>query len=157
MLIIHQRLADALVRLAQADPAHESGGVLAGPRGSGVPTRCLAMDRSALPAHGFGFDPGWQRRTGLAMARHGEEAVALFLSRTRSQAYPDRTEIGQATDPELHYLIVSTDARHPPGLRSFRIGCGTVVEERVVTVPAYREAPFNLRIDTGDTISASAA
>ncbi|MEE9927534.1 M67 family metallopeptidase [Microvirgula aerodenitrificans] len=157
MLIIHQRLADAIVRQALADHPLESCGVLAGPAGTGVPTRCIAMDNAARSECFFRFDSHQQLRLARDMARLGQETVAIYHSHTGSHAYPSRSDIDYAADPALHYLIVSTDARYPPGLRSFRIGNGHVVEERIAAVSAYRDVRFNHGLDTGDARPATAA
>ena len=54
----------------------------------------------------------------------------MFHSHTHSEPYPSPTDIGQAPDPEWHYVIVSLK-REAPETRSYRIVDGTVTEERI--------------------------
>lgn len=157
MLIIHRGLADAIIGQALAELPHECCGMLAGPEGSGVPTRRIAMDNAARSESFFRFDSRQQLRVMRGMERRREEVVAIYHSHTRGQAYPSRTDIEHAVDPKLHYLIVSADGGKEPGLRSFRICNGRVVEERIVVVSAYRDARLNLRMDVGMPVPAAAA
>ena len=54
--------------------------------------------------------------------------IGVFHSHTHSEPYPSPTDIGQAPDPEWHYVIVSLK-RDAPETRSYRIVDGTVTEE----------------------------
>ena len=56
--------------------------------------------------------------------------IGVFHSHTHSEPYPSPTDIGQAPDPEWHYVIVSLK-RDAPETRSYRIVDGTVTEELV--------------------------
>jgi len=56
--------------------------------------------------------------------------IGVFHSHTHSEPYPSPTDIGQAPDPDWHYVIVSLK-REAPETRSYRIVDGTVTEERV--------------------------
>src|SRR5437879_8988707 len=60
-----------------------------------------------------------------------EEPVVIYHSHTATEAYPSRTDISYASEPEAHYVLVST--REPDGceFRSFRIVDGEVTEEEV--------------------------
>jgi proteasome lid subunit RPN8/RPN11 len=70
-----------------------------------------------------------------------EEPVVIYHSHTATEAYPSRTDIGLASEPNAHYVLVSTrDGAHidgPVEFRSFRIVEGKVTEEEVTVVPAY--------------------
>ncbi|MBI3102380.1 MAG: M67 family metallopeptidase [Burkholderiales bacterium] len=149
MLIIHQQLVDAIVRQARTDHPMETCGVVAGPAGSGVPTRLIVMDNAAKSESHFQFNPHQQLKAWREMERNGEEPAVIYHSHTNSNAYPSRTDIQYASEPNAHYLIVSTDSRHTPSLRSFRICNGRSVEERVKVVSAYRDDAFNRLIDAG--------
>lgn len=157
MLIIHQRLVDAIVDQALTEHPCESCGVLAGPADAGMPTRRIAMDNVVRSESFFRFDSRQQLRVMREIERRGEVIMAIYHSHTRSQAYPSHSDIAHAADPGLHYLIVSTEGGKPSGLRSFRICDGRVVEERVAIVSAYRDTRLNLALDTGEAVPAAAA
>ena len=59
----------------------------------------------------------------------------IYHSHTATEAYPSRTDISLAQEPEAHYVLVST--REPDGeeFRSYRIVDGTVTEEPVEILP----------------------
>ncbi|MCP1575886.1 M67 family metallopeptidase [Herbaspirillum rubrisubalbicans] len=155
MLIIHQRLVDAIVSQAHSDHPTETCGVVAGPAGSGVPTRLVVMDNVTKSESYFQFDPQQQLQVWREMERNGEEPMVIYHSHTSSNAYPSRTDIQYASEPNAHYLIVSTDSRHEPSLRSFRICNGRSAEERVKVVTAYRDDALNQRVDVGTLAAAT--
>ncbi|TFH86197.1 M67 family peptidase [Billgrantia azerbaijanica] len=149
MLIIHQLLVDAIVRQARTDHPMETCGVVAGPAGSGTPTRLFAMDNAAKSESYFQFGPHQQLKAWREMERNGEEPIVIYHSHTSSNAYPSRADIQYASEPNAHYLIISTDSRYGPSLRCFRICNGRSVEERMKVVSAYRDDAFNRLIDVG--------
>jgi proteasome lid subunit RPN8/RPN11 len=69
-----------------------------------------------------------------------EEPVVVYHSHTATEAYPSRTDIGLASEPGAHYVLVGTrehgNNEGPVEFRSFRIVDGEVSEEEVVVVPA---------------------
>ena len=61
----------------------------------------------------------------------GQQLIGVYHSHTHTDAKPSPTDIGQAPDPEWHYVLVSlrdTD----PSLRSWKIANGKTTEEQVV-------------------------
>ena len=38
----------------------------------------------------------------------GEEIVVVYHSHTATEAYPSRTDVSLATEPQAHYVLVST-------------------------------------------------
>jgi proteasome lid subunit RPN8/RPN11 len=60
----------------------------------------------------------------------GLAVIGVFHSHTHSEPYPSPTDVGQAPDPEWHYVIVSLK-RDAPETRSYRIVDGAVTEEPV--------------------------
>ncbi|MCW5320095.1 M67 family peptidase [Verminephrobacter aporrectodeae subsp. tuberculatae] len=155
MLIIHQLLVDIIVCRARTDHPMETCGVAAGPAGSGVPTRLIVMDNAAKSENYFQFDPHQQLKVWREMEFNGEEPIVIYHSHTNSSAHISQTDIQYAFEPNVHYLIVSTDHQHRLGPRSFRICNDRSVEEKVKVVSAYRDDAFNRLIDTG--ISAAVA
>jgi proteasome lid subunit RPN8/RPN11 len=69
------------------------------------------------------------------MDTRDEEAVVIYHSHTATEAYPSRTDISYASEPEAHYVLVSTREDQPdpstPEFRSYRIVDGVVTEEPV--------------------------
>ena len=61
-----------------------------------------------------------------------EEAVVIYHSHTATQAYPSRTDISYASEPQAHYVLVSTRDETETEFRSYRILDGEVTEEPVV-------------------------
>ena len=60
-----------------------------------------------------------------------EEVVVVYHSHTATEAYPSRTDVRFASQPEAHYLLVSTRDPDDVEFRSFRIVDETVTEEEV--------------------------
>ena len=67
-----------------------------------------------------------------------EVPVVIYHSHTATEAYPSRTDIALAAEPDAHYVLVSTretgSQEGPFELRSFRIVAGEVSEEEVLVV-----------------------
>jgi [CysO sulfur-carrier protein]-S-L-cysteine hydrolase len=59
----------------------------------------------------------------------------VYHSHTATEAYPSRTDISLAAEPQAHYVLVSTaeaaDGNGPASVRSYRILDGTVTEEEL--------------------------
>ena len=65
------------------------------------------------------------------MAANDEEPVVIYHSHTATEAYPSRTDISYASEPNAHYVLVSTRDPDSAEFRSFRIVDGVVTEEPV--------------------------
>jgi proteasome lid subunit RPN8/RPN11 len=63
-----------------------------------------------------------------------EEPVVIYHSHTATQAYPSRTDISLASEPDAHYVLVSTREENVAEFRSYRIVDGQVTEEPVTVV-----------------------
>jgi [CysO sulfur-carrier protein]-S-L-cysteine hydrolase len=63
--------------------------------------------------------------------------VVIYHSHTATEAYPSRTDISYASEPEAHYVLVSTREADSHEFRSFRIVDGVVTEEDVDVVESY--------------------
>jgi proteasome lid subunit RPN8/RPN11 len=72
------------------------------------------------------------------MDGNDEVPVVVYHSHTATEAYPSRTDVTYASEPEAHYVLVSTretGAEHGPyELRSYRIVDGVVTEEEILVV-----------------------
>ena len=141
MLRIAQEPYDAIVAHARRDHPDEACGVVAGPEGSDRPERFVPMVNAAGSPTFYEFDPTDLLRLYREMDDRGEEPVVIYHSHTATEAYPSRTDIGLAMEPNAHYVLVSTrscgNSDGPVEFRSYRIVDGEVTEEdvEVASVP----------------------
>lgn len=126
---------EAITAHARADHPDEACGVLIGPAGSDDPVRFVPMLNADRSPTFFRFDPAEQLRLYREMDDRDEEIVVVYHSHTATEAYPSRTDISYAAEPQAHYLLVSTAesgrSEGPVSIRSFRIVDGTVTEEEI--------------------------
>jgi len=136
VLSIARAHVDAMVAHARADHPDEACGVITGPEGSDLPARLVAMTNADRSPTFFRFDPVEQLRLYQAMDEAGEEVVVVYHSHTATEAYPSRTDISYAAEPQAHYVLVSTaecgSEEGPVSVRSYRIVEGTVTEEELL-------------------------
>ncbi|MGI8901879.1 MAG: Mov34/MPN/PAD-1 family protein [Nocardioides sp.] len=135
MLQIHQDIYDAIVAHAKKDHPDEACGVVAGPEGSNRPERLVPMLNAAASPTFYEFEPTDLLRLYRDMDSRDEEPVVIYHSHTATEAYPSRTDISLAQEPNAHYVLVSTrehgNSPGPVELRSYRIVDGDVTEEEV--------------------------
>ena len=131
MLTIPRDLYDRIVAHARADHPDEACGVLAGPAGTDRPERFIAMINAARSPTFYEFDSTEQLRVWRDMDDRDEEPVVIYHSHTATEAYPSRTDISYASEPNAHYVLVSTRDPETVEFRSFRIIDGVVTEEPV--------------------------
>ncbi|HEU5267046.1 MAG TPA: M67 family metallopeptidase [Jatrophihabitans sp.] len=134
MLRIDRAIHDAIVAHARRDHPDEACGVVAGPEGSDAPTRFVPMVNAARSPTFYEFDSADLLALYKDMAARDEEPVVVYHSHTATEAYPSRTDISYASEPNAHYVLVSTRAADETEFRSFRIVDGTVTEEPVEVV-----------------------
>ena len=137
MLTIRRDLVDAMVAHARRDHPDEACGVLAGPIGSDRPERFVEMVNAERSPTFYRFDSTEQLRVWRAMEAADEEPVVIYHSHTATEAYPSRTDISYAAEPETHYVLISTRDPDTHELRSYRILDGEVIEELVEVVESY--------------------
>ena len=141
MLEIAQDLYDAIVAHAKKDHPDEACGVVAGPEGSDRPVRFVPMVNAAGSPTFYEFDPQDLLALYKDMDARGEEPVVIFHSHTATEAYPSRTDIGLAMEPNAHYVLVSTrehgNSEGPVEFRSYKIVNGEVTEEEVSVVAPH--------------------
>jgi proteasome lid subunit RPN8/RPN11 len=137
VLVIRGDLVDAMVAHARADHPDEACGVIAGPEGSDRPERFVGMQNAERSPTFYRFDSGEQLRVWRGMDEADEEPVVIYHSHTATEAYPSRTDISYASEPEAHYVLVSTRDPVAHELRSYRILDGVVTEEPVKIVEQY--------------------
>lgn len=140
VLVIRNDLVEAMVAHARADHPDEACGVIAGPEGSDRPERHIPMLNAERSPTFYRFDSGEQLRVWRQMEAADETPVVVYHSHTATEAYPSRTDISLASEPDAHYVLISTRDPHRHELRSFRILDGVVTEERVDVVQSYKFA-----------------
>jgi proteasome lid subunit RPN8/RPN11 len=136
MLTISRALHDKIVAHARADHPDEACGVLAGPAGGDRPQRFIPMTNAARSPTFYEFDSTELLKLYREMDANDEEPVVIYHSHTATEAYPSRTDISFASEPQAHYVLVSTREPDVAEFRSFRIVDGVVTEEDVEVVDA---------------------
>ena len=134
MLTIPRALHDKIVAHARADHPDEACGVLAGPAGRDRPERFIAMTNAERSPTFYRFDSAEQFRLWREMEDNDEEPVVIYHSHTATEAYPSRTDISDASEPNAHYVLVSTRDGDVTEFRSYRIIDAEVTEEPVTVV-----------------------
>jgi len=137
VLTIDRATRDAIVEHARRDHPDEACGVVAGPEGSDRPARYIPMLNAARSPTFYEFDSSDLLALYKEMAANDEEPVVIYHSHTATEAYPSRTDIAYASEPNAHYVLVSTRAPDTTDFRSFRIVEGEVTEEPVTVVQSY--------------------
>jgi [CysO sulfur-carrier protein]-S-L-cysteine hydrolase len=136
VLSIDAAILAAIVAHARRDHPDEACGIVAGPAGADHPTRHVAMLNAERSSTFFRFDALEQLRVWREMDDRDEEPVIIYHSHTATEAYPSRTDVSLAAEPDSHYVLVSTRDADRTEIRSFRIVDGAVTEEPVTVVGA---------------------
>jgi proteasome lid subunit RPN8/RPN11 len=139
VLQIRRELVDKIVAHARADHPDEACGVIAGPAGSDDPQRFIPMLNAARSPTFYEFDSGDLLKLYREMDERDEEPVVIYHSHTATEAYPSRTDIKLAAEPNAHYVLVSTRDPDEHEFRSYRIVDGVVTEEPVRIIEAESE------------------
>jgi proteasome lid subunit RPN8/RPN11 len=131
VLSIDAKIRDAILAHARRDHPDEACGVVAGAAGSDTPTRHIPMLNAARSPTFYEFDSADLLALYREMDDNDEEPIVVYHSHTATEAYPSRTDISYASEPNAHYVLVSTRAEDTTDFRSFRIVDGVVTEEEV--------------------------
>ena len=137
MLTIQQSLVDQITAHARADHPDEACGVVAGPEGSDRPERFIPMLNAARSPTFYEFDSKDLFKLYREMDERDEEPVVIYHSHTATEAYPSRTDVSYASEPNAHYVLVSTREENEAEFRSYRIVDGVISEEEVRIVQSY--------------------
>ena len=135
MLVIRRSLVDAMIAHARADHPDEACGVICGPAADPVPERFVPMVNAARSPTFYEFDSGDLLRLYRDMDERDEVPVVVYHSHTATEAFPSRTDVAYASEPDAHYVLISTREAGaedgPVEVRSFRIVEGVVAEEQL--------------------------
>jgi [CysO sulfur-carrier protein]-S-L-cysteine hydrolase len=137
MLTIERAIVDKIVAHARADHPDEACGIVAGAAGSDVPGRFVPMANAERSPTFYRFDSQEQFRLWREMDDADEEPIVIYHSHTATEAYPSRTDIRYAAEPNAHYVLVSTRDPEDAEFRSYRIVDGVVTEEEVRIVESH--------------------
>ena len=126
-----------MVAHARADHPDEACGVIAGPTPD-EPTRFIPMINAARSPTFYEFDSTDLLRLYREMDDRDEVPSVVYHSHTATEAYPSRTDVAYASEPQAHYVLVSTrlsgNEPGPVDVRSFRIVEGEITEEEIRVV-----------------------
>jgi [CysO sulfur-carrier protein]-S-L-cysteine hydrolase len=129
VLEIRRDIADALIAHARRDHPDEACGIVAGPVGSDRAERHVPMVNAERSPTFYRFDSLEQLKVWREMDDRDEEPVVIYHSHTATEAIPSRTDISYASEPNAHYVLLSTRDSDAVEIRSFRIVDGEVMEE----------------------------
>lgn len=132
MLRIDRATRDAIVAHARRDHPDEACGIVAGPVGTDRPARFVPMLNAARSPTFYEFESADLLRLYQELDANDEQPVVIYHSHTATEAYPSRTDVAYASEPEAHYVLVSTREPDRTEFRSFRIVDGQVTEEPVM-------------------------
>ncbi|MEC4614556.1 M67 family metallopeptidase [Tsukamurella tyrosinosolvens] len=132
-LTIGRDLVEQMIAHARRDHPDEACGVIAGPEGSDRPERFVEMLNAERSPTFYRFDSAEQLRVWRGMDDADEEPVVIYHSHTATEAYPSRTDVKFASEPNAHYVLISTRDELGPDaeVRSFAIVDGVITEEPV--------------------------
>jgi proteasome lid subunit RPN8/RPN11 len=137
VLTIDRATHDAIVAHARRDHPDEACGIVAGPEGTDRPARFVPMLNAARSPTFYEFDSADLLQLYKELDANDEEPVVVYHSHTATQAYPSRTDIAYASEPNAHYVLVSTRDPQSAEFRSYRIVDSVVTEEPVEVVDSY--------------------
>jgi proteasome lid subunit RPN8/RPN11 len=140
VLVIRRDLVEAIVEHARRDHPDEACGVIAGPSAD-QPERFVPMLNAARSPTFYEFESGDLLRLYREMDANDEVPAVVYHSHTATEAYPSRTDVSYAGEPEAHYVLVSTREPDTHEFRSYRIVDGEVTEEPVKIVESYESSP----------------
>jgi proteasome lid subunit RPN8/RPN11 len=135
VLTLDRQVRDAIVAHARRDHPDEACGIVAGPVGSDRAERVVEMTNAARSMTQYEFEPAEQLKVYRELDDRDEETVVVYHSHTATEAYPSRTDVRFASQPDAHYVLVSTRDPAETELRSYRIVDGAVTEEEVRVTP----------------------
>ena len=143
MLRIDDDQYEALVAHARAEYPNEACALLGGRDGS--VERVYALPNAEASPTFYVVEPKAQLKAMTEMDDLGLDLVGIFHSHVATEAYPSRTDVSYANEPNAHYVLVSTaecgNGEGPVSFRSFRIREGEITEEEVRFVTSYDDTP----------------
>ncbi|MDA8043666.1 MAG: M67 family metallopeptidase [Actinomycetota bacterium] len=134
MLLIGKKLLTEMVAHALQEYPLEACGLLAGTVGEAGHAEVASVQatgNAARSARVYEVEPKAMLRADREAEASGRQLIGVYHSHTHTDARPSPTDIGQAPDPDWHYVLVSLRDVHP-SVRSWNIRDGKIEEEPVV-------------------------
>lgn len=138
MLTIDRASYDAIVAHARRDAPDEACGLVVGPSYD-EPRRVVPMANAERSPTFYRFDPAEQLRVWRELDERDEVPAVIYHSHTATDAYPSRTDVAYAGEPDAHYVVVAAWGPEVE-FRSFRIVDQRVREEEVRVVATLETA-----------------
>ena len=132
MLILKIQMWEEIINHCRKKAPNEACGILAGRAGRAE--KVYEMTNAEASPETFLMDPKEQLKVVKDMRSLRIEMVAIYHSHVASPARPSSHDIDLALYPDTSYLIVSLQDKSNPGIRSFKIQNGKVLEEEVKIV-----------------------
>jgi proteasome lid subunit RPN8/RPN11 len=119
-----------MIEHARSLAPEEACGLLAGAT-PGEISKLYPVENDAHSAILYTVNPKDHLRADRDADDQGLIIQGVYHSHTHSEAYPSPTDVGQAPDPNWHYVLVSL--REPEALmRCFAIVDGQVIEDQLI-------------------------
>ena len=131
VLRIDHALVAQMVAHARADHPDEACGVIAAPAATGVPERLIRMVNVERSTTFYRFDSTEHLKVWNALDDADEIPAVIYHSHTATEAYPSRTDVAYAGEPDAHYVLVSTKDPDIADVRSYRIVDKIITEEPI--------------------------
>ncbi len=135
-LRITSKHVEAILEQSRAEYPDECCGVILGPEDKDLAQILKPMINAAHSPTFYEFDSKDLLSLYRELDDNSQEIVVVYHSHTETEAYPSRTDISYASEPNAHYVLVSTRKEIAPEneFRSYRIIDGVVSEEDVEIV-----------------------
>ncbi len=133
---IPAQVRDAMVAHARFCYPEEACGLLAFDD-AGQVRMAYALTNVEHSPVAYTIDPGEHIKALRHAERHGWRLGGVFHSHTHTAAYPSRTDVSRAPEPDWAYFLVSLEDEDAPAVRAFWIdGAGNISEEPLVVTDA---------------------
>jgi proteasome lid subunit RPN8/RPN11 len=133
MIRIRTAVLDAMISHAREDVPLECCGLLLG-AGSLV-DECVRTRNALASETAYLVDPAEIFAARRAARRDGRAILGAYHSHPRSPAIPSPTDLAEAHDADLLYVIVSLAEAGFPDVRGYRLEEGNFVQTPLVPVP----------------------
>jgi proteasome lid subunit RPN8/RPN11 len=131
-IVIPSSVLEQITQLAYAETPLECCGFLVGDFGSDVAKEFHACRNIAQSKIVYTVDPRDHLRIELDAESRGLAIIGVVHSHTHTEPYPSQTDVGQAPDPDWHYVIIGLKDPEPK-IRSYRIVDREISESQIAS------------------------
>ncbi|HSG79024.1 MAG TPA: M67 family metallopeptidase [Acidimicrobiia bacterium] len=129
------QIREAMIAHARFSYPEEACGLVAAD-GDGRLRMAYCLTNTEGSPVAFTLDPTEHMRAWRHAERNGWQLAGVFHSHTHTAAFPSRTDVARALEPEWVYLLVSLEREDQPDVRGYWIRDGKVTEEPLVEAEA---------------------